>query len=207
MKTIKYILYALTATFVLASCSDDIKYTPGEGEDTDCYGVYFPSQENAGDQELDPAEPTTLTFTAMRKNYNDAITVPVEVSSTQDGLFTVSEIKFEAGQEATTFSVDFPGAEVGKTYNCSIVVKDKKYALLYGEYSNGLDFSVTRVQWDLVKGPNGETKGTWRDDFFTAIMGSNIKENGVPNAEKEVEIYERADMKGYYRIKDIYDEA
>ena len=64
MKTIKYILYALTATFVLASCSDDIKYTPGEGEDTDCYGVYFPSQENAGDQELDPAEPTTLTFTA-----------------------------------------------------------------------------------------------------------------------------------------------
>ena len=47
MKTIKYILYALTATFVLASCSDDIKYTPGEGEDTDCYGVYFPSQENA----------------------------------------------------------------------------------------------------------------------------------------------------------------
>lgn len=160
MKTIKYILYTLTATFVLASCSDDIKYTPGEGEDTDCYGVYFPSQENAGDQELDPAEPTTLTFTAMRKNYNDAITVPVEVSSTQDGLFTVSEIKFEAGQEATTFSVDFPGAEVGKTYNCSIVVKDKKYALLYGEYSNGLDFSVTRVQWDLVKGPNGETKGT-----------------------------------------------
>ena len=134
MKTIKYILYALTATFVLASCSDDIKYTPGEGEDTDCYGVYFPSQENAGDQELDPAEPTTLTFTAMRKNYNDAITVPVEVSSTQDGLFTVSEIKFEAGQEATTFSVDFPGAEVGKTYDCSIVVKDKKYALLYGEY-------------------------------------------------------------------------
>ena len=58
-----------------------------------------------------------------------------------------------------------------------------------------------------MKGPNGETKGTWRDDFFTAIMGSNIKENGVPNAEKEVEIYERADMKGYYRIKDIYDEA
>ncbi len=41
MKTIKYILYALTATFVLASCSDDIKYTPGEGEDTECYGVYF----------------------------------------------------------------------------------------------------------------------------------------------------------------------
>ena len=207
MKTIKYLLFAFIAPFVLAGCSDDIKYTPGEGEDPDCYGVYFPSQEYATDNERDPAEPTTLPFTAKRKNYKDAITVPVEVTGTQDGIFTVSEIKFEAGQEETEFTVDFPNAEIGKTYECSIRVTDKKYAQLYGEYSNGLDFSVTRVQWNLVKGPNGETKGTWRDDFFTAIMGSNIKENGVPNAEKAVEIYERADMKGYYRIQNIYDEA
>lgn len=207
MKTIKYLLFAFIAPFVLAGCSDDIKYTPGEGEDPDCYGVYFPSQEYATDNERDPAEPTTLPFTAKRKNYKDAITVPVEVTGTQDGIFTVSEIKFEAGQEETEFTVDFTNAEIGKTYECSIRVTDKKYAQLYGEYSNGLDFSVTRVQWNLVKGPNGETKGTWRDDFFTAIMGSNIKENGVPNAEKAVEIYERADMKGYYRIQNIYDEA
>lgn len=207
MKTIKYLLYALIATFVLAGCSDDIKYTPGENEDPNCYGVYFLSQEYAGDNELDPSEPTTLPFTAKRKNYKDAITVPIEVSSSQDGIFTVSEIKFEAGQEETEFTVDFPKAEIGKTYDCSIQVKDKKYALLYGEYSNGLDFSVTRVQWNLVKGPNGETTGTWRDDFFTAMMGANIKENGIPNAEKQVEIYERADMPGYYRIKDIYDDA
>lgn len=207
MKTIKYILYAFIATFVLASCSDDIKYTPGEGDDPNSYGVYFLSQKHAGDNELDPAEPTTLSFTAMRKNYKDAITVPVEVSSNVDGIFAVSDVKFEAGQKETTFTVDFPNAEIGKTYDCSIVVKDKKYALLYGEYSCGIDFSVTRVQWNLVKGPNGETTGMWRDEFFTAMMGSNIKENGVPNAEKAVEIYERADKPGYYRIKDIYDEA
>lgn len=59
MKTIKYLLFAFIAPFVLAGCSDDIKYTPGEGEDPDCYGVYFPSQEYATDNERDPAEPTT----------------------------------------------------------------------------------------------------------------------------------------------------
>ena len=47
MKTIKYLLFAFIAPFVLAGCSDDIKYTPGEGEDPDCYGVYFPSQDKA----------------------------------------------------------------------------------------------------------------------------------------------------------------
>lgn len=207
MKTIKYLLYALIATFVFAGCSDDPTYTSGEGDDPNCYGVYFPSQENADDLELDPAEPTTRTFTAMRKNFADAITVPVEVSSSEAGVFAVSEIKFEAGQQETTFTVDFPEAQIGKTYDCSITVKDKKYASLYDGYSTGLDFSVTRVQWNLVKGPKGETKGMWRDEFLTAMMGSNIKENGVPNAEKEVEIYERADKPGYYRIKDIYDDA
>lgn len=207
MKTIKYILYALIATFVLAGCSDDPTYTHGESEDPNCYGVYFPSQKYAGDNELDPAEPTVLPFTAMRKNYNDAITVPIEISSSENGIFSVSEIKFEAGQEKTTFNVEFPSSKIGTTYDCSIVVTDKKYAAIYGEKSAGIDFSVTRVQWNLVKGSNGETMGTWRDEFLTAMMGSNMKENGVPNAEKSVEIYERADKPGYYRIKDIYDEA
>ena len=48
MKAIKYFLYALIATFVFAGCSDDPTYTRGESEADGCYGVYFPSQDNAG---------------------------------------------------------------------------------------------------------------------------------------------------------------
>ena len=173
MKTIKYILYALTATFVLASCSDDIKYTPGEGEDTDCYGVYFPSQENAGDQELDPAEPTTPDLHGHAQELQRCDHRACGSQQHPGRLSRSRKSNSRPDRKQPRSSVDFPGAEVGKTYDCSIVVKDKKYALLYGEYSNGLDFSVTRVQWDLVKGPNGETKGTWRDDFFTAIMAQH----------------------------------
>lgn len=207
MKTFKYLLFAFIAAFVGVGCSDDPTYTPGDGEDPNSYGVYFPKQENATDVELDPADPTVLEFTARRKNFKDAITVPVEVTSSEEGLFAVSEIKFEPGQQETTFRISFDGAEIGKTYKCTLLVSDKKYANLYGEYSNGLTFTVTRIEWVLLKGPNGETKGLWRDDFFTSMMGSaNIHEGGIPNAEKEVEIYERPDMPGYYRIKDIYDD-
>ena len=81
MKAIKYFLYALIATFVFAGCSDDPTYTRGESEADGCYGVYFPSQDNAADLELDPADPTVLTFTAMRTNDADAITVPVTVTA------------------------------------------------------------------------------------------------------------------------------
>lgn len=208
MKTFKYFLFAFIAAFAAVGCSDDPTYTPGDADDPNSYGVYFPSQSNARDVELDPADPTVLEFKAMRRNTKDAIIVPVEVTSSEQGLFTVSEIKFEAGQAETTFTVSFDGAEIGNTYKCSLLVSDKRFAHNYTEYSNGLTFSVTRVQWVLVKGKNGETKGKWRDDFFTSMLGAvNIKEGGIPNAEKDIEIYERPDMPGYYRIKDIYDDA
>lgn len=207
MKTIKYLLFAFAAAFVFAGCSDDPTYAPGEGEDPNSYGVYFPSQESTGNSEFDPADEVKLTFKAMRKNFNDAITVPVEIISPAREMFTISDIEFEVGQVETEFTVTVEGAEIGKTYPCTIQVTDPRYANTYGSNLTGITFSVTRVQWNLVKGPNGETKGKWRDEFLTSIMSGNIKDNGVLNAEKDIEIYERADMPGYYRIKDIYDQA
>lgn len=108
MKAIKYFLYALIATFVFAGCSDDPTYTRGESEADGCYGVYFPSQDNAADLELDPADPTVLTFTAMRTNDADAITVPVTVTGSEDAIFSASEISFDDGATETTFQVSFP---------------------------------------------------------------------------------------------------
>lgn len=108
MKAIKYFLYALIATFVFAGCSDDPTYTRGESEADGCYGVYFPSQDNAADLELDPADPTVLTFTAMRTNDADAITVPVTVSGSEDAIFSASEISFDDGGDGNDLSGLFP---------------------------------------------------------------------------------------------------
>ena len=99
----------------------------------------------------------------------------------------------------TTFQVSFPDAEIGTTYSCNIQIEDKKYAFIYGEKASGVSFSVTRVKWNLVTGPKGETKGKWRDDILSSAYG-------IPNryGEGEVEIYERDDNSGYYRISNVY---
>lgn len=203
MKTFKSLLYALAATALFVGCSDDETYTPGQQENPDCYGVYFPSQANIADLELDPADEPALSFTVRRTKSEGEITVPVTVASAQgDDIFEATEIEFADGQEETTFVISFPDTEVGTTYACEVNIDDPLYASTYTERSTGFGFSITRVKWVLVTGPNGETTGKWRDDLFSSLFSfDNLY------AEKDVEIYERGDQPGYYRIKDIYDAA
>lgn len=208
MKKIQYLLFALLATFVLAGCSeDDVTYTPGEGDQPGNYGVYFPTQANATTCDLDPTDPTTLSYTIKRVNDRGKITVPVVVTASPSNVFEVEPIVFEDGQFEQNMTVNFPEAEVGVTYKVNIAVVDRAYIAVNGSYPTGLDLTVTRAEWKQVLGPNGEKTGKWRDDFLTAMMGSNISENGHPNAEKDVVIWERADKPGYYRIQNIYDET
>lgn len=200
MKAIKYFLYTLIATFVFAGCSDDPTYTRGESEADGCYGVYFPAQDNAADLELDPADPTVLTFTAMRTNDTDAITVPVTVTGSEAEIFSASEISFDDGATETTFQVSFPNAEIGTPYSCNIQINDKKYAFIYGEKASGVSFSVTRVKWNPVIGEGGETMGKWRDDIVSSAYGLP----GVYAECDRIEFFERDDKPGYYRIIDTY---
>ena len=195
MKTLKNILYAFIAVFVLAGCDDDGDYLAGAPENPDCYNVYFPAQDNATDLELDPAAETKLSFIARRTNSEGAITVPVSVKKNQDGVFALTSIEFADGQEETTFDVTFPDTEIGTKYACEINIDDTKYASVYGEKSVGMTFSVTRVKWNRLEGADGETKGKWRDDVISSLFGVTYA-----NAEVELEIFERDDRPGYYRM-------
>lgn len=209
MKTIKYLSYMLMAALPLslASCAEELEYTPGEPDLENCYGVYFPEQENSGSHQLDPSDPTTLTFTAARLNSEDAITVPVEVSANYDGIFTVSEITFEDGQEETQFTVSFDPADVGVTYECTVEVNDPQYALVYGTNPTYLTFSLSRIKWNKLEATNG-LNGKWRDDIFSSFTNFNLIDaiyvSGGRFAEKDVDVYERDDMPGYYRIDNVY---
>ena len=195
MKTLKSLLYVFLAAFLFVGCNDDENFNPGEPEDPDCYSVYFPTQENIGSKELDPAAPTEMTFTVRRLKSEGAIVVPVAVTSSEEGIFVPSQIEFADGQEETTFSIQFPQAEFGTTYKCEVNIEDKKYASVYGEKATGFAFSVTRVKWNKLTGKGGETKGKWRDDIISTLFNT-----ANPNAEVDVEIYERADKPGYYRM-------
>lgn len=183
MKNLKYLFYALSAIFALAACTDD-KTSPAEPDVENCYNVYFPSQDNAADLTLDPSAPTSLEFTIMRSNDKDAITVPVDIIASEEGIFTASEIEFAEGQTETTFMVEFPQAALGTSYSCTLAVTDPQYVSRYTGKPAFVKFSIMRAKW-LPVDPDrvityddgdGEAQYTgyewFSDDVTTALFDS-----------------------------------
>lgn len=206
VKTLKHILWAFLTTTVLAGCSDDLTYTSGAEDDPDNYGVYFPEQTSPTEVERDPAEEATVTYKVRRAKYLDAITVPVAVTASKEGIFEIEPITFGPGEQETEFTVTFPKAEEGEKYTCDIRIEDPRYISLYGPRATGLSFSVIRAGWELVTNADGTaTKGKWRDDLIGNLY-SLPSATFNPNPEVEVEIYQRRDIKGYYRMK-VYGDA
>lgn len=201
----KTMLAVMASVPFLASCVQDL-VEKGEPEN-DSYGVYFGTLTAAQKSvEFDPAEKAELTFTAFRTVEDDDITVPVVVSATgaekdASSLFTASTVKFEEGQKETTFTVSFPEAELGVTYSVSVSCKDEKYVKIYSQTPTSVSFNVTRVKWNLVKGPNGEEYGSWKDDIMSSLFGLPVL---FPVNDK-IQIYERDDKKGFYRIPNVYN--
>ncbi len=183
------------------ACTQEPLYQKGEEELADTYGVYFPSQTSATTLELDPQDPTEVTYRVRRTNYLDEITVPVEITVSEEGIFDIEPVHFAAGDKETTFKVSFPSAEVGKKYSCTIAVNDPRYVKIYSPVEKSLSFTVVRAGWNLVKSDDGKsTKGKWRDDIIGDVFTLNTASFNR-NPEIEVEIYERDDMPGYYRMK------
>ena len=206
VKTLKHILWAFLTTTVLAGCSDDLTYTSGAEDDPDNYGVYFPEQTSPTEVERDPAEEATVTYKVRRAKYLDAITVPVAVTASKEGIFEIEPITFGPGEQETEFTVTFPKAEEGEKYTCDIRIEDPRYISLYGPRATGLSFSVIRAGWELVTNADGTaTKGKWRDDLIGNLY-SLPSATFNPNPEVEIEIYQRRDIKGYYRMK-VYGDA
>ena len=198
MNKAKYLLIAAVGLgLALVSCNKE-EYVPGEADEKDCFGVYFPAGQG-GTISLDPEEAMELEFTAARTIENGDITVPVTVAASED-IFTIGKIEFADGQTETTFKVSFPKAELSKDYSCTISLTDRKYVSSYGVNPVSIDFTVSRVKWERVLGANGEEYGSWRDDFICGLFN-----NTEYVFNDKVEVYERADKKGYYRLRNIYN--
>ena len=185
-------------SMVLASCAQEEMHAPGELDNENCYGVYFPTQKGLGDLQIEPDDPTTLTFIVRRTNSRGEIHVPVSISSNYP-IFTVDEIVFEDGSPVSELVVHFPSAKIAVTYECTLRIEGDEFVSKYSSNPSHINFSVTRVKWNDVIGPGGETTGRWRDGIFPEWFAVTY-----PNLERSITLQERDDMPGYYRTFDVY---
>ncbi len=187
------ILFSLMAAFSLlaVSCQEEIAYTPGEQDLEGCYGVYFPTQEAAGDHTMDPSEVPAVQFTVKRLKEDGNITVPVNVTASEEGIFQVSELTFADGQSESTITVTFDNAQPGVNYALSLEITDPQYALKYGANPTFISYTVTIERYDLLG------MARYREDILTALFD-------IPNLEWECEVYTKETTPGIYYLKNLY---
>lgn len=179
----------LPVILLAAGCSVEETYEKGQQEDPDCYGVYFPSQTASTSLFLESDDPTEVSYRVRRTSVLDEITVPLVITASADGIFEADPLVFGAGEDEAVLTIRFPKAEIGTEYTCSIRIEDPRYVSIYGNRNAGMSFSVLRADWISLG------TGKWRDDIFTSMY--NVTN---PNAEIDVEIFQREDQEGYYRV-------
>jgi hypothetical protein len=149
-----YIFAIIFILFGFVACTEDL---PERGNSPvmpeNCQGVFFPAT-NMTTVELDPLEPKEMTISISRVNYANAIEVPLTVAVNTENIFEVPQkVAFAAGEETTQFVVKFPNADVGVTYQLSLIVKGDEFANEYFGKDAYVNTNVTRVQWEAFAGP------------------------------------------------------
>lgn len=197
----RYLIYSMAVllSFAMSSCQEELVYQPGEADDENCYGVYFPIQDGTGDIQIEPTDPTVFTFKVRRTKAEGELRVPVKITDPAH-VFSVHEIVFKDEEPVADLIVTFPSIERGVTYDCTLEIEGDRFVSKYSKNSSSIRFSVTMIQWNSLKGPNGETSGKYRDAVFQDWFSVSSK-----NYERDIEIQERDDMPGYYRMFDVYN--
>lgn len=189
---VKTILMMAVLPIMALSCTPvEEVHQPGEPDLENCYGVYFPTQEASGSHALDPSDPKSVEFVVKRLNKEDEISVPVEVTASEDGIFEVSELYFAAGNPESKITVTFDNAQQGVDYELTLEIKDPEYASIYSENPVSINYSVIIERYDLIG------KALYREDLLTALFN-------VPNVEWEVEVYTKETKPGVYYLKNVY---
>ena len=204
---------AAAAAILLNACVED-KIQPAAGDRDDCMGVYFVEQQaNAKAHTLEKdVDKTSLDFVVRRVNADEAVEIPyeyyvykvvqtansdttyVESPVEDDSKFRFGKLRFARGQRESRITVSFDDIPTGETFRCSMSISDPKYVHTYGYASSSIAFSVQMFEWKKVEG-----KGFYRENIIGDVLGLD---NGYP--ETEVEVYERRDKKGYYRLDGVY---
>lgn len=181
-----FISFAFALTLFCA-CADDIEYSKGSyAEET--FGLQFPESKSI---EIAPDDNAVVTYEVRRRDTEGEVQLPVVVTENTDSVFEISPIIFADGDSIALMRIDFSKAETGKNYTLKLEVNDPRYV---NNYSIGNHFSLDaiKVKWN----PIGLC--TYTDDILSVILV------GGATATYQVQVYERDDKKGLFRIEDCY---
>lgn len=197
MRLLNKLAYALCAVALLSSCGDDDEYSRGEYPLDGYENISLPGTVNI---EIEPTEPTTYTVEVSRVNTEGEATMPVEITDNTDDVFTVEPVVFKDGESKSVMTINFPNAEVGKSYHLALKVTDKNFTSPYDQ-ANYLDLTVSRVKWNnvgYVNDEEGYIYCEYYDDFMTGLYGIS------GDLTTYIQVQERDDKPGYFRLVDPY---
>lgn len=168
---------AIGALTVLSCAQKETPYEPGAADPSDCYGVFFPSQDAMGSHTYDPTMEKAVSITVTRTNTNGAITVPFTTTVSDEGIFNFGTIAFADGQSETELEVTFPNAPEGKDLSFSVqLTDDNAYISKYNTGAIAFDFSVLCVEMKDFMTEDGSKKAmlTFSDDVFWGEVHDDV---------------------------------
>lgn len=187
-------MLAIVAFGFATGCSDDDRVTGGTVNGN---GVYFPTTFNPtislAENQSSVVVPVHRTVDAT--DFSMPILLVEEAG--KEGFFTCdSQAVFKAGskESSVTLRFDPDAVEVGESYYCNLLLSDDTNAANYGLTS--LEISVMFDPWKRLG------VAYWRDDIFGNLFGLDVL-----HPETECVAYEHMNIKGYYKIQEVYTPA
>lgn len=184
----------LVASFLVACNEYEDVVEPSPAVPAGCQGVYFPATTTQV-YELEPTEPTQITITIAREVSSGAVDVPLIIDENKENVFNVPEkVSFADGETEVNFTVTFPNAGEGTTYDLKLSVEGDEYVNPYASALPYVKTNVTRIKWEPVAEPmiyvDGAFAGGYGVNFFPMYVDA-----------------EKAEVTGMvrYRFKNAYD--
>lgn len=194
MKNLKilYPVLALTAGLLFGACENkDFEAGPAASGPQ----VYFPN--DISDYTVETTD-TSISVPVNRIVADEAQQVTI-ISGDESGLFTIpSSVSFEAEKTSAELVITFDPNKLsdGIAYPISLLIADEDKTTEYG--NRQVTFNVQLWPWELIKGPNDEETGKFRDDWLTGMFPN------ATNAEVDVKINKHKSQEGVYMIQDMY---
>lgn len=157
MKPVNKILLALGVfALTFTSCEEVVEQQgPAPAVPENCLGIYFPVSDeyNNSAYEMEPTATREITLAMSRTKVGEAVAVPLTVEVNDSSVFVVPDsVHFAATDTVATFTVTFPEAQDGITYNLRLTVSGADYV---NPYMTNLYVatSVTLIKWEKVEAP------------------------------------------------------